>query len=57
MRILLSLMTATFLIVSFLSTSGCNTVKGMGQDLQEGGKQLQQAADDSSDNNSHQNHQ
>jgi predicted small secreted protein len=44
-------------IISFLMLSGCNTVKGMGQDLQAGGKQLQKAADDDSSDTSHQNHE
>lgn len=33
-----------FSLFSALFVSGCNTVKGFGQDLEQGGQHLQQAA-------------
>jgi predicted small secreted protein len=39
------------LIASTCILSGCNTAKGFGEDMQEGGKAIQNAAHDSSPNN------
>jgi len=45
------------LIASTCLITGCNTAKGFGQDMQEGGQAIQKAANDAtsshSDNNKH----
>ena len=35
------------ILIGAILLAGCNTVKGFGQDMQEGGKQLQQEAEKS----------
>lgn len=39
------------LVVVGLCLSACNTVKGFGQDLQQGGQALQKSASQDTDNN------
>lgn len=43
---ILALLASTFLL------TGCNTAKGFGQDMQEGGQAIQKAAHDSASPNS-----
>ena len=39
------ILTAVFVaLASLLFASGCNTVRGMGQDLEQGGRQLQEVS-------------
>lgn len=35
----------TLLLASLLVISGCNTVRGMGQDIEQGGEAIQRSAD------------
>ncbi len=43
---------AVLLLASTFLMTGCNTTKGFGQDLQEGGQAIQKAANDATSNNS-----
>jgi len=49
MKINLKLAIALSTFLSFILLTGCNTVKGFGQDLQQGGQHLEKAADDKND--------
>ncbi|WP_311065850.1 entericidin A/B family lipoprotein [Halomonas sp. DWK9] len=35
----------TLLLATLLVISGCNTVRGMGQDIEQGGEAIQRSAD------------
>lgn len=35
----------TLLLATLLLISGCNTVRGMGQDIEQGGEAIQRSAD------------
>ncbi len=43
-RIVAPLMAALFLVSLFATLSGCNTVEGLGKDLEQGGKALKNEA-------------
>ncbi|GGC95150.1 entericidin A/B family lipoprotein [Vreelandella lutescens] len=36
---------ATLLLATLLVMSGCNTVRGMGQDIEQGGEAIQRSAE------------
>jgi entericidin B len=40
-----SLMTVAFMIGMSASFSGCNTIKGVGEDVERGGQKLENASD------------
>jgi predicted small secreted protein len=42
----MKLILTCLMIVSGVLLTGCNTVKGFGQDMQQGGQELQKAATD-----------
>lgn len=44
LKVILLQTVLSFLAAAFLS--GCNTARGLGQDMQEGGKAIQKAAND-----------
>ncbi len=43
-RILAPLMAALFLVSLFATLTGCNTVEGMGKDIEKGGKAIKNEA-------------
>ncbi len=45
-----TIVNAVLVLIGATLLTGCNTVKGFGQDMQEGGKQLQQEAEKSQNN-------
>jgi predicted small secreted protein len=44
MRKFITLLSLTALIISGLSISGCNTMRGFGKDVERGGERVQDAA-------------
>lgn len=44
-KIIGSLLTAAFMIGLTASFSGCNTIKGVGEDVERGGQKLENASD------------
>ena len=44
MRMFITLLSLTALIISGLSISGCNTMRGFGKDVERGGERVQDAA-------------
>lgn len=54
MKLIIGLCAA--LIVSLCCVTGCNTAKGFGQDMQEGGQAIQKAAHDATSDNKSQQH-
>ncbi|MCB5190847.1 entericidin A/B family lipoprotein [Methylobacillus arboreus] len=38
-------LTAFLMLCGFIALTGCNTMKGAGQDIQRGGEKLENAAD------------
>jgi predicted small secreted protein len=45
-KFLFSILAATFLAAGLGSLAGCNTVEGVGMDIQRGGEAISNAADD-----------
>lgn len=40
-----TLLLCVLLMVTLIAISGCNTVRGMGQDIEKGGEAIQRTAD------------
>lgn len=47
MKTSLKILVSILALVCILATSGCNTAEGFGKDLQQGGKSIQKAANES----------